>query len=106
MASRQRHGVTEKERFLIRKHRQNNPLTTQNELAEWATNQFGRSFNQTMIRRTLSDRYKYVDSMTFASGVCGLSRHREANFPILEKALYEWFLQVEGKVTITGDMVC
>ena len=105
MASKQRHGVNEKERSLIREYHRNNPLTTQRSLAEWASNQFGRRINAIMIRRTLSDRFNYVDSLKFTPGSVGLTRYYEADFPLLKKALYEWFLKVEGKLTITGDMV-
>jgi hypothetical protein len=58
-----------------------------------------------MINRTLSSKYEYLDKKTFSPGTVGLTRSYQAYFPLLERALREWVLRMEGRVPINGEMV-
>jgi len=102
---RKRHALNEKERQKIRKRKQDNPLLGQRDLAQWATREFGRRINQPMIQRTLSSKYAFLDDKTFAPGFVGNSRVFQADHPLLEQALFEWVVRMEGSVPVSGDMI-
>ena len=43
--------------------------------------------------------------MKFPAGVIGLTRYYEAAYLLFKKALFKWFLKLEGKITVTSDLV-
>jgi len=107
MASKQKRlPVTEKQRKQIRQYAQSNPHLKQNDVAAWASREWGRTITQAMVCKTLDDRYRYLDEQSFPRGVVSLSKIVPADHPILEKALFEWILSIAVKhIPITGDMI-
>ena len=105
MPERQRRvAVTELQRKQIRQYAKSNPLSNQVDIANWATREFGRKIGQSTVSETLKARYKYLDDTTFARGYVGTTRQYQADYPLLEKALFEWVLQMEGHALhLNGD---
>ena len=90
MATKQKRlAVTEKQRKQIREYTQLNSRLTQRDVALWALREWGRTITQAMVCKTLDDRYAYLDTQSFPRGVIGLAKIVPANYPILEKALFE-----------------
>lgn len=107
-SSRKRHPVTELERQKIRKYQQDHPGVSQRKIAAWASNEFKRKINQSIVSTTVTtkgDKYDYLDKKKFARGTVGNARLYQADLPDLEKALFEWVIRMEGNVPVTGDMV-
>jgi hypothetical protein len=107
MTSKQRRiAVSERERQKIRRYANNNPLERQIAIAAWATREFGRKINQSTICDTLKSKYAYLDEKHLPRGVAGNTRLYSAEYPVLEKALWEWVLRMEGsKLPINGEMI-
>jgi hypothetical protein len=103
---KRRHAINERQRQLIRRHAQRNPLLRQTDLAVWASTELGHPVSQSTISESLSKRYDYLDTQSFSRGVCGVARIYQADHPILERALLEWVLLMEGSnLAINGDMI-
>jgi len=59
-----------------------------------------------MVSKILDNRYLYLDEKHFARGVAGNSRKVNADHPVLEAALFEWYINMETlKILVTGAML-
>jgi hypothetical protein len=107
MASKQRRlAITDKERKTIRQYAQANEALRQSDIANWASHEFKRTITQSMVSKILTRKYLHLDKVSIPRGVSGISRIINADHPILERALYEWVLSMEGlKIPVNGDMI-
>ena len=81
-------------------HHEANPKMTHAQLAAWLIETHGCSVSQGTISNTLR---KGKNSFPLESGA--VKRQREAEWPNVEKALYEWILSNQAKIAITTEMV-
>ena len=106
-APKKRLPVSDKQRKQVRQYAHQNQHLKQHQVATWASREFQRPFTQLMVCKILEDRYLHLDEMSFPCGVSGASRSVTPDFPILEVALFEWYIRMETlKLLITGDMIC
>jgi hypothetical protein len=99
-----RQGVSDKERFQIRKHYKDHS-GSQASLIQWFYQQSGHKLNQSQISRILSSKYNYLDETT-QKKVKDQQRASSSEWPDLEIALFEWQQRMEKKnAVITGDIL-
>ena len=101
-----RRAITDTERKLLRDHfHEKGGQIKHRELIEWYSQTYYRTFNQSTISESLSPKFAYLDHWT-ETGHPERKRRREASFPDLENALFEWqqTLQKSG-VSITGEIL-
>ena len=80
-----REAFTTAEKVALRARKRTYIALTQRELAQWFTDEFGKSIAQNSVSEILSDRYKHLDS---ATGPPNAEKQRQELYPNLERALY------------------
>lgn len=94
--------MTDEIRKALCKHNKDNPSLTQKQLQEWVLSKYGLQVSQGTISNTIKRSLEYL-SLAPESG--DVKRHKPAKFPELEKSLYEWILQYQEHVNITGELI-
>lgn len=84
-----RFAISQKQRQLLRKKRDENPTWTQAQLGHWAAAEFKHRLSQLTISESLSSCYKHLDDKIKPRDV---KKARSGNFPVLEEALNEALL--------------
>lgn len=106
-----RQGVTAREKKALRAYYQCQvPRPTQKACISWFRNSYNRTLSQSTISEYLSDHYSYLDnidpSIVANSFTLQAQRQRPAQWPTLEKILYEWHRAIEAKGGIvTGQIL-
>ncbi|KAL4590474.1 hypothetical protein LXL04_003404 [Taraxacum kok-saghyz] len=86
--------MTDEIRRALCKHNKDNPSLTQKQLQEWVS--------QATISNTVKRSLEYL---SLAPERGDVKRHKSAKFPDLEKSLYEWILQYQEHVNMTGELI-
>jgi hypothetical protein len=73
-------------------------MPTHAALITWFQAQFGHEISQSIVSRSLSDRFKHLDSLSPVNPVLSRTRERECQWPEIEAALSEWLhaIQLQG----------
>ena len=101
-----RYSISEAERKALQQQYYNHPDWDQKQLQLWFLEAYRQSINQSTLSESLSSQYKHLDSKRLQRDQQGQSKQREAAYPILEQALFEWQQRLQNKkVPITGDMI-
>ncbi|KAI0999323.1 hypothetical protein K3495_g8874 [Podosphaera aphanis] len=74
---------------------------SQKALIQWAEEAFDLTVSQTTISRLLADSKR----ISQRGLVDGCKRNRAVKYPLVEKALKEWFEIYQGRIPITGDVI-
>lgn len=79
---------------------------THTELITWFQAQFGHEISQSIVSRSLSDRFKHLDSLSPVNLVLSRTRERECKWPEIEAALSQWLhaIQVQGG-TVSNEII-
>ncbi|XP_074375143.1 CENP-B homolog protein 2-like [Apium graveolens] len=94
--------LTDQIRRSMCEHKKEHPSISQKDMQEWVKENFDLVTSQTTISNTLKRSSEYLsDEMKYSN----VKRHKSAKYPELEKALYEWFLQRQEKVNMSGEMI-
>ncbi|CAD6974753.1 unnamed protein product [Tilletia controversa] len=86
-------------RYLLCVHHEENPGMSQGALRDWVEREHKINITQATVSNTLK---KGKSAFPPSSSQ---KRQREALWPDVEKALYEWILAYQNTVALTGDMV-
>ena len=107
MEKQHRRPLSEKKRLQIRQYAAQNSKLDQRSLARWASSTFDRHITQSMISRTLSQSYSYLDTKVFQKREKdGNKRRIPPQYPQLEAALFDWVVTMEDqRLTVTGDLI-
>ena len=107
MEKQHRRPLSEKQRLQIRQYAAQNSKLDQRSLARWASSTFDRHITQSMISRTLSQSYSYLDTKVFQKREKdGNKRRIPPQYPQLEAALFDWVVTMEDqRLTVTGDLI-
>ena len=81
-------------------HASANPKLTQTELKAWLKEEHGCEVSQGTISVTLKK-----GQAEFPASMGSIKRQRAGTWPDVERALFDWILQYQQTVAITGDMV-
>ncbi|KAL6493089.1 hypothetical protein OROGR_032848 [Orobanche gracilis] len=93
--------MTEEMRDSLIEYHKENPSLTQTQLKDWVKTMFNLQVNQATISYTIKRSSNFLDSKIEKS----VERHKPAKFPELEKVLYEWFVQYQERVNMTGELI-
>ena len=101
-----RRAITDLERKLIREHfHEKGGQIKHKELIQWYSQTHCRTFNQSTISESLSPKFAYLDHWS-KTGHPERKRRREAWFPDLEHALFEWQQTLRKRgVSVTGEIL-
>ncbi|GJV05319.1 CENP-B homolog protein 2-like protein [Tanacetum coccineum] len=94
--------MTDEIRRALCKHNKDNPSLTQKQLQEWVHSNYGLQVSQATISNTVKRSLEYL---SLAPERGDVKRHKPAKFPDLEKSLYEWILQYQEHVNMTGELI-
>ncbi|XP_076903200.1 CENP-B homolog protein 2-like [Bidens hawaiensis] len=94
--------MTDEIRRALCKHNKDNPSLTQKQLQEWVHSNYGLQVSQATISNTVKWS---LDYLSLAPERGDVKRHKLAKFPDLEKSLYEWILQYQEHVNMTGELI-
>jgi hypothetical protein len=97
MPPSRRVAVTTEDRIALRQRYFDTPglLPTHQDLIDWFKQQYGRQLSQSIVSRTISDTYKYLDEQNTA--ILGQMRRVQGKWPRLEQALFEWQQYVQNQ---------
>lgn len=85
-------------------YKRDNPASTQKDLQRWLEGKFQLKVSQGTISNTLKRSNDYL-SAEIEKGRAEIKRHKPAKYPDMEKVVYEWFLQHQERVNITGELI-
>ncbi|KAF6512722.1 hypothetical protein HZS61_008940 [Fusarium oxysporum f. sp. conglutinans] len=87
---KRRNAISNKQRISIRKKKSENPSWGQEKLRIWAYNTFNLQLSQSTISETLGSKFLYLDEPNPTKRVLDVKKSRQAQYPLLEKALYDY----------------
>ena len=73
-------------------------------MQRWLAGKFELKVSQGTISNTLKWSDDYL-SAEIKKGRAEIKRHKQAKYPDMEKVVYEWFLQHQERVNITGELI-
>ncbi|CAK8567218.1 unnamed protein product [Lathyrus sativus] len=85
-------------------YKRDNPASTQKDLQIWLEEKFQLKVSQGTISNTLKRSDDYLSAEIEKEKV-EIKRHKPAKYPDMEKVVYEWFLQHQERVNITGELI-
>ncbi|KAH1194247.1 CENP-B 2 [Glycine max] len=85
-------------------YKRDNPASTQKDLQRWLEGKFELKDSQGTISNTLKRSDDYL-SAEIEKGRAEIKRHKPAKYPDMEKVVYQWFLQHQERVNITGELI-
>lgn len=94
-----RYAISTAQKLAIRNKKHQNPTWTQAQLAAWFEEEFGQPIRQSSVSDALSNRYVHLHEST----VSDRKKFRNARFPELEAALYEWYTSDETEKPVGGE---
>ncbi|XP_016681180.2 CENP-B homolog protein 1-like [Gossypium hirsutum] len=94
--------LTDEMRKTLCEYKNEHPSSSQKDLQQWVQQTFDLSISQSTISNTLKRSSEYLSKDINNSNV---KMHKLAKYLKLEKVLYEWFLQYQEKVNMTGEMI-
>ncbi|XP_024639887.1 CENP-B homolog protein 2-like [Medicago truncatula] len=96
--------MSEQIRKELCEYKRDNPASTQKDLQRWLEGKFQLKVSQGTISNTLKRSNDYL-SAEIEKGRAEIKRHKPAKYPDMEKVVYEWFLQHQERVNITGELI-
>lgn len=99
----QKSTMTNQQRKMLCEYKRDQPGCTQNDLVKWVEKSFNLKVSQATISNTLKRSAEFLSS-DFEKGGSS-KRQKSAKYPDLEKVVYEWFLQHQERVNITGELI-
>lgn len=102
-----RHAVTDYERQQIRLYYKKQPGKTNKDVAAWASEQFGRRIDATIVHRAMSSKYDRLDGQRFKKNSYVYSRgNHDGDWPELEAALFEWHMRLQAsRQHVSGGLI-
>lgn len=102
---RRRHAITEAQRAALRKHyTSEEPKPTHLQLGKWFEEKYGHAVSQSIVSRSLSSRFEYLDDATRLLG--NRKRDKAGQWPSLEMCLLNWYRCVKDQgATVTNKAI-
>ena len=94
--------MTDEMRKTLCEHARDNPFCTQKQLQQWVAEKFNLQVSQATISNTIKKSTDYL-SANMERG--DTKRHKGAKFPELEAVLYEWFIQYQDRINMSGELI-
>lgn len=96
--------MTDEARKALCEYKRENSSCTQKDLQLWLENKFHLKVSQGTISNTLKRSADYL-AANYLEKRKDIKRHKPAKYPDMEKVLYEWFLQYQDRVNMTGELI-
>ncbi|XP_074373954.1 ARS-binding protein 1-like [Apium graveolens] len=96
--------MTDEARKALCEYKRENSSCTQKDLQLWLENKFHLKVSQGTISNTLKMSVDYL-AANYLEKRKDIKRHKPAKYPDMEKVLYEWFLQYQDRVNMTGELI-
>ncbi|TYG88463.1 hypothetical protein ES288_A12G023500v1 [Gossypium darwinii] len=93
---------TDEMRKTLCEYKNEHHSSSQKDLQQWVQQTFDLFVSESTISNILKRSFGYLSKEIKNSNV---KRHKSAKYPELENLLYEWFLQYQEKVNMTGEMI-
>ncbi|KAG8475682.1 hypothetical protein CXB51_032442 [Gossypium anomalum] len=84
-------------------YKNEHPSSSQKDLHQWVQQTFYLSVSQLTISNALKRSFEYF--LKEIKKNSNVKRHKLTKYPELENVLYEWFLQYQEKVNMTGETI-
>ncbi|KAL2227918.1 UNVERIFIED_CONTAM: Tigger transposable element-derived protein 4, partial [Sesamum indicum] len=84
-------------------YKRDHPTCIKTDLEAWVDEKYRLKFSQGTISNTLKRLSEYL-LVNFENGV-DIKRHKSAKYPDMEKVHYEWFIQYQDRVNMTGELI-
>ncbi len=94
-------NMTNEVRIALCEHKKKHPLLTQADLITWLQEMHNVSVNQGTISLTLKRSVEILAKKEDVNRVA--KRQRIVKYPLMETALYRWFLTYQDQVNMSGD---
>ena len=101
-----RQAISDSQKKALRQwYQRQYPKPRQREVIPWFKKEFNHQISASTVCEILSDRYLFLDQDIPSSSLSS-SKHRTANWPILEEILYNWqqIIQNRGGI-VTGEIL-
>lgn len=95
--------MTDQIRRELCEYKRDHMACTQRELQSWIEEKFHLKISQGTISNTLKRSAEYLSTNTEKGKAT--KRHKPAKFPDMEKVVFEWFLQHQNQVNMTGELI-
>ncbi|XP_010419288.1 PREDICTED: CENP-B homolog protein 2-like [Camelina sativa] len=95
--------MTDQIRKELCEYKRDHTKCTQKELQLWIQEKFQIQVSQGTISNTLKRSDEYLS--TNLESRKDIKRHKPAKYPEMEKVLFEWFLQYQDRVNMTGELI-
>lgn len=99
----QKSTMTNQQRKLLCEYKRDHQGCTQQDLVQWVDKTFNLKVSQGTISNTLKRSSEFLSTEFDKSG--SSKRKKPAKYPDMEKVVYEWFLQHQERVNITGELI-
>jgi hypothetical protein len=86
--------------LLVLQYKDSNPNATHVNVAQWVKATFNLDINPTTVGRLLKR-----NDIKECENVSNSKRSRAVQYPELENAMYEWFIQYQTHVTLTDEIL-
>ncbi|XP_074325951.1 CENP-B homolog protein 2-like [Apium graveolens] len=96
--------MTDEARKALCEYKRENSSCTQKDLQLWLENKFHLKVSQGIISNTLKRSADYL-AANYLEKRKDIKRYKPAKYPDMEKVLYEWFLQYQDRVNMTGELI-
>ncbi|XP_074322991.1 CENP-B homolog protein 2-like [Apium graveolens] len=96
--------MTDEARKALCEYKRENSSCTQKDLQLWFENKFHLKVSQGTISNTLKRSADYL-AANYLEKRKDIKRHKPTKYPDMEKVLYEWFLQYQDRVNMTGELI-
>ncbi|XP_074359364.1 ARS-binding protein 1-like [Apium graveolens] len=96
--------MTDEARKALCEYKRENSSCTQKDLQLWLENKFHLKVSQGTISNTLKRSADYL-AANYLEKRKDIKRHKPSKYPDMEKVLYEWFLQYQDRVNMTGELI-
>ncbi|KAK9454499.1 hypothetical protein V1511DRAFT_394777 [Dipodascopsis uninucleata] len=96
------YSMTNEQRRQLCLYAEENPKANQRQLIEWFKGQFNVAPSQAAISRCLKRKSYILESREADPN---LKRLKKVTYPLMEDALYKWYTEYKGLLTIDGNVL-
>ena len=105
--SSSRTAITHSQRSALRDYyRTTQPKPTHSALRIWFKSRFGHEISQSIVSRSLSDNFTYLDACGQLRPIVSEIRVRSSQWPWIDSLLSDWLQAIEGQSgTVSNDVI-
>ena len=94
--------MTDTQRLALIKQKQDEPSMTHAGLISWAEENFDLKISQSTVSKMLATSTEFLAKDYVPTDA---KRQKNVKYPMVEEALYQWFLSYQAQVNMSGDIL-